>query len=248
MRDQILWIFIAILLVGCQKEPIEVDEYADCRTTVELNNSKADTKTGLIEFDIIPDKSYTTKGAVLTSKDRLWPDATIPYYFQPTTPHSSGGSIMGFNREEDKDKIRAAIRELEMETGLKIIEYQSRESLLLMHKDGVRIIPGIFNSSAHKGRQGGIQPIHLAFDLNPRTIKHEFLHTVGFGHEFQRADRDEYVEVLYDNMIEHWHRQFDIDPLTVDCGKFDINSVMMYGSYQIKTEGDKPIMLTVDGE
>lgn len=255
---RLFYVFLGLLLLACSKERTEeVNEYEMCEPTfVEVDNAKADVQTGLIEFDIIPDKNYgsksTNKGAVLTSEDRIWDKGIIPYYFQGTVK-TDQGQFLGWDKEEHKNIMRAAIDDLEAQTGLIIPEYESREALLKEHKDGVAIGVGFASNSAYKGRQGGIQAVKITFGLNPAHIKHEFLHTAGFGHEFQRSDRDQYVEVMYDNMHEHWHRQFDIDPLTVDCGQFDINSIMMYGSYTvygIQEDGEEkvPTLLTVEGD
>jgi len=38
--------------------------------------------------------------------------------------------------------------------------------------------------------------------LKPRIVQHEFLHAVGFLHEQQRSDRDEFVKIRFDNIQE----------------------------------------------
>nr|XP_027225759.1 astacin-like metalloprotease toxin 5 [Penaeus vannamei] len=56
--------------------------------------------------------------------------------------------------------------------------------------------------SSHLGRQGGEQVLTISNDANVGTIMHEFMHTLGFGHEHNRPDRDEYVTVYFDNIQE----------------------------------------------
>ncbi|MBK9037913.1 MAG: hypothetical protein IPL83_01935 [Bdellovibrionales bacterium] len=79
------------------------------------------------------------------------------------------------------------------------------------------------------GRQGGAQPVFvqsggcgLAADV------HEILHALGFWHEQSRTDRDTFVEILYENIVEEYKDQFDILPGVI-LGAYDFNSIMHYG-------------------
>ena len=50
--------------------------------------------------------------------------------------------------------------------------------------------------------KGGQQPVSLQADkcLKRGTIQHELLHVLGFMHEQNRPDRDDYVHILYKNI------------------------------------------------
>ena len=48
--------------------------------------------------------------------------------------------------------------------------------------------------------------------LQPRTIEHEFLHSLGVYHTQGRWDRDNYVRILEDNVIEDMKHNFDRHP------------------------------------
>ena len=59
---------------------------------------------------------------------------------------------------------------------------------------------------------------------------HEIGHIFGLWHEQQRGDRDDYVRVLYENVIQYFF-QFSIVSTVVDLGvPYDIGSVMHYSS------------------
>ena len=69
-----------------------------------------------------------------------------------------------------------------------------------------------------------------------RTFAHEFLHAIGLYHEHNRPDRDHYITVLWDNIVEKWRYAYN------KCGScethgvpYDGRSVMHYwdGSFGI---------------
>ncbi|KAG7242742.1 hypothetical protein INR49_020117, partial [Caranx melampygus] len=57
------------------------------------------------------------------------------------------------------------------------------------------------------GRQGGEQKVSLNRNgcLYTNTVQHEVLHALGFHHEQVRSDRDQHVNILYENIQEGQH-------------------------------------------
>ena len=240
-----LFPLLFLLIISCSQEEVIVDEFANCKPVViDLEASLADAETGLIEFDIRPSKN---KGSVTAKESLLWDKAIVPYVIQGTIYLEGGGQIVGINREEDKEKIRAALAELSKETGILFPEYETESELYAAHKDGVKIIAGWKYSTSFLGRQGRIQTITLGLTLEKSVIQHEFMHTLGFNHEFTRNDRDEYVDIHWENIPERMHRQFEIKENSKDCGGFDFNSIMMYGSIEISKDSSKVEITKKDG-
>ena len=59
------------------------------------------------------------------------------------------------------------------------------------------------------------------------SILHELGHLIGFYHEHQRPDRDEYIHVNYSNVQNMFHSQFDKKDFET-YGPYDLESVMHY--------------------
>jgi hypothetical protein len=75
------------------------------------------------------------------------------------------------------------------------------------------------------------------------TIMHELLHALGFFHEQTRADRDQYVNVYYDNIEEDSADQYDIVENDIRFGiPYDYESIMHYGPYAFAIDMSKPAM------
>lgn len=98
---------------------------------------------------------------------------------------------------------------------------------------------------SHVGRRGGQQKLSIGFScLNFGTILHELMHVLGFHHEHSRPDRDEYLDILWENIDpDNWHN-FQIMERSQfrNVTEFDYNSIMMYGEYSFSDNG-KPTMV-----
>ncbi|XP_042530933.1 meprin A subunit beta [Dipodomys spectabilis] len=78
------------------------------------------------------------------------------------------------------------------------------------------------------------------------TVQHEFLHALGFWHEQSRSDRDDYVSIIWDRILEGREHNFNIyddkvsDSLNVP---YDYTSVMHYSKTAFQN-GTEPTIVT----
>jgi len=76
-----------------------------------------------------------------------------------------------------------------------------------------------------------IQNIISTLLKKEETIWHEMYHAMGFYHEQTRSDRDEYVEICYDNIRDGFERNFrkeSAERIDLQLTRYDYYSVMHY--------------------
>lgn len=72
------------------------------------------------------------------------------------------------------------------------------------------------------------------------TIIHEFLHVLGFFHQQSSADRDEFVEIHYENVSPGAENNFIKYSSTVVTNlgyRYDYDSIMHYGPFDFSKNG-----------
>ena len=77
------------------------------------------------------------------------------------------------------------------------------------------------------------------------TVLHEYMHAAGFWHEQARADRDNYIQILWDNINPNMTRNFEkktLGAMTHLGAQYDYCSVMHYGSNDFSMNG-KPTII-----
>ena len=81
----------------------------------------------------------------------------------------------------------------------------------------------------------------VAHKMYFRTIMHEFMHALGLFHMQSRPDRDQYVEIKWDNIQQGKEGNFQkcSSCLTYNVG-YDAKSFMHYRSYYFAIDNSKP--------
>lgn len=165
---------------------------------------------------------------------RLWPTRTIPYIIEYEYPK---GLIKILQKAIDTIQRSTCVRFKKLDSPLTSGDYV--------------IVTRMKGCWSDIGRRGGAQILSLDIDcFNERTVYHELLHTLGFWHEHNRADRDNYIKVMRENIEPSQITNFKKKPAYISESvhefAYDYFSVLHYKSTQYSRDGKRPTMIPVN--
>lgn len=189
------------------------DLFGDRKVTYTQLNTEAGP-VALIEGDIIvhPTKVPPVITTVVASRRNLWPGGIVPYSFVP-------GFINVTN-------ARAAMVKMEAETPIRFVPRTTEPGFMLFKN-----APFATQGSADVGYTGGKLDISIGMSLSVGGVMHEIGHVIGLDHEHNSPVRDQFVEVLIDNVLDDHKSDFDIATYSVSAvlRPYDFVSIMHYG-------------------
>ncbi|MGM8838787.1 MULTISPECIES: M12 family metallopeptidase [Thermus] len=192
----------------------------------------------LVEGDIlVPRRSFPRPGEVAPQGftlepffyGALWPQGRVPYTIDPAV------------NEAQRARILEAIAHIEEKTSIRFVERTSEPDYVRFMVDNdqdtcwspVGWVGGAQDLDVYCGRDGV---------PSTGTVVHEILHALGFWHEHSRSDRDEYVEILWDNIVDEYRYAFDKLGLKGRLqGAYDYDSVMHYSARAFSKNGQLTI-------
>ncbi len=179
--------------------------------------------------------SSTMKASIIKFDAYWWPQGIVPYQFDAYLP------------DANKKAVLNAITLWEQDTNIHFIERTELNRSL--YPDYVLFMPESGGLCAsHVGRQGGSQIVLLSTRCDTMITAHELGHVLGLWHEQSRLDRDNYIRIIWDNIIEKSKYNFD-QHLTdgIDHGPYNYQSVMHYSAYAFSKNGEKTIVPLIEG-
>lgn len=149
-----------------------------------------------------------------------------------------------------KTAILAAIQKMESTTNVRFYNATgepTKDPIYGFNYNYINFKEDLFNRSS-VGSVGGKQNIYL-LNFTEDIIIHEILHALGMFHEQSRPDRDKFINVLLNNLIDS-SLSHNFDKVTknyITIGSFDFNSIMLYNSYAFSKSSSHPTMLNKNG-
>ncbi|XP_058825421.1 seminal metalloprotease 1-like [Topomyia yanbarensis] len=172
--------------------------------------------SGLFEGDIRMDPSNGRSAMV--DETKRWPKGIVPCYIAE-------------NNFSDKEKkvIRKAIKIISKKTCIKFRRYREGDTNWVVFRSNSS---GCWsNVGMHPG--GQIVNLHSPGCVRLTTVIHELLHALGFWHQQSSSNRDDYVRILWKNIIPKRKISFKKynSSLITDFGiEYDYDSIMHYSA------------------
>ncbi|GAA6234023.1 meprin A subunit beta isoform X1 [Lates japonicus] len=179
----------------------------------------------LVEGDIVLDERQSRNSII--GDEYRWPK-TIPYYMEDDLEINAKGVIL------------KAFEQYRLKTCIEFKPWSGEANYISIFKGG-----GCFSSVGN--RRVGKQRLSIGGNCDRiATIEHEFLHALGFWHEQSRADRDDYVRIMWDRISEGKEHNFNTynDTTSSSLGvPYDYGSMMHYSKNAFRN-GTEPTIVT----
>ncbi len=164
-------------------------------------------------FDRVLPRALAIK-ATFGGRPRRWPNATVPYEIDPSLTNPG--------------RVTQAIEHWQSKTPVRLVP---RDPSNPRHANHVFFMgsPGGGACSSSVGMVGGRQNIRIDAPCSLGNVIHEIGHAVGLAHEQSRSDRDNFVEIVWANIVESAKPNFEINTRrNDDINEYDYGSLMHY--------------------
>lgn len=178
--------------------------------------------------DPVPGEELSSLG--LAAGVRKWPNNTVYYV------------VNGLNSSV-RSELTKSFNEWSGKTNVRFKERTNQSNYVTISSSGSNSNSG----SAILGMYGSRGYIRLGTRATAQVIIHEIGHTLGYIHEQNRSDRDNYIRIRTENIQSNAQDQFyKSSSATLVTSSFDVNSIMMYGSYTFSKNG-RPTITDLNG-
>lgn len=186
----------------------------------------------IVEGDIMLDSKFASlyRGETRNAMKNvnLWKNGVVPYILDSSVD------------DHLKSQIEEGIREYHKYTCLQFVKRTNQ-------RDYIRIVKPASGCNSMVGAIGGEQILNMGDGCQyVGLVLHEFGHAIGYFHEHNRPDRDDNVNILWDNVqygFKDAFRKYTFDEADVQGFKYDLTSIMHYENSAFTNGYCRPTML-----
>jgi len=213
-----------------QPEEVSADPPADVDPILNIDVVEQEYFEGdivnITKVDISESLMQTHNGRnAIRNRHQLWPNGKVPY------------SISNQYNKHERSVIASAIAEYHAKTCIKFVPRTNQ-------RDYIHIVKGSGCSSS-VGRVGRGQQVSLGRGcVYKGIVEHEFMHALGFWHEQSRADRDQNVDIIWNNIkpsMKYNFMKYTLTQIQHLSAPYDTCSVMHYSGTAFSRNGSPTI-------
>lgn len=170
---------------------------------------------------LLEEPNLRIQGVAIKGEQYRWKNRTIPYVLPADVP--------------DQARVTGAIAHWHAHTSIRFVPRTSQVDYMVF----TRVTNGC---ASMVGRQGGAQQLVIRDACSVGNIIHELGHCVGLWHEQSRADRNNFIEILPNNISTGKELNFDQHIADgIDLGTYDFGSIMHYPAGAFSVNGEDTI-------
>lgn len=258
-------LFCMFVLVSCNKETIE-NETIESVDEIPIDEVSQDadfvTKYFMgseVRVKLEDDGTYSLGGSDTRLFENQFSDSPNAYDSNPVpdagiTALAIAGGVNKWSNNTIVYVIEGLSAQVRSELQLSFNEWSSKTNVRFKQRTNESTYVTISSSGSNSnsgvatlGSNGSRGFIRLGTRATAVVIIHEIGHTLGYIHEQNRSDRDNYVRILFDNIqnnaVDQFFKSSSASLITRDL---DLNSTMMYGSYTF-SKNNLPTITDLNG-
>ena len=187
------------------------------------------------DFGLLSTKSYTKDDETHTfGKDDLyrWPGGILPVVLESSVFETTNYLI-----------IKSALDYFNFNTGIICKERTDEKDYIVIEciKDDGSGRAGASVVGRQRNGSNILELINGNFTMG--TVVHELMHALGVYHEQSRTDRDNYVEIKWDNIMENSKYNFQVEGDGTARTNFDYCSIMQYNTNAFAKDKSQPTIV-----